>query len=174
MPLTAEQRGRVVRAAREWLGTPYHHRGGVKQAGADCAMFPLSVYKECGLLPREYQPPHYSVQWHLHRSEELYLMEVNKFCCEIDEPPRPGDFMVFRFGRTFSHGAIVLEWPQIIHSYIPHGVVLSDALRDGELAGREAKFFEVLTPEHEGAENLDPRSKEPARRAKNACFEMRA
>lgn len=150
MALTAEQRAKIVRAAREWLGTPYHHHARVKRAGADCAMFPLAVYQECGLLPRDYRPPEYSVQWHLHRSEELYLKEIEKFCAEIPGPPQPADFMVFRFGRTFSHGAIVLDWPQIIHAYIPHGVLLSDALRDGELVGREMKFFEVFTTDQHG------------------------
>ena len=37
----------------------------------------------------------------------------------------------------------MVEWPIVIHSYIPHGVLLSDALRDGELLGREHKCFEV-------------------------------
>ncbi len=141
--LTIEHRADIVRAAREWLGTPYHHHARVKRAGVDCAMFPLAVYQECGVLPREYEPPHYSVQWHLHRSEELYLKEIEKFVVEIDTPPLPADFIVFRFGRTFSHGAIVVEWPIVIHSYIPHGVLLSDALRDGELLSREYKCFEV-------------------------------
>jgi cell wall-associated NlpC family hydrolase len=145
MPLTAAQRDHIVRAAKEWLGTPYHHHARVKRAGADCAMFPLAVYQECGLLPNDYRPPQYSVQWHLHRSDELYLKEIEKFCAEIAGPPQPGDFVVFKFGRTFSHGAIVTAWPQIIHSYIPHGVLLSDALRDGELAGRELKCFEMST-----------------------------
>jgi cell wall-associated NlpC family hydrolase len=145
MPLTAEQRTEIVRAAKEWLGTPYHHHARVKGVGADCAMFPLEVYRQCGLLPLDYRPPHYSVQWHLHRSEELYLKEVEKFCIAIAGLPQPGDFVVFRFGRAYSHGAIVLHWPQIIHSYVPRGVLLSDAVRDGELAGRQAKYFEILT-----------------------------
>jgi cell wall-associated NlpC family hydrolase len=141
--LTAEQRTNIVRAAREWLGTPYHHHARVKHGGADCAMFPLSVYQECGVLPRDYQPPEYSVQWHLHRSEELYLREIEKFVVETDGLPQPADFVVFRFGRTYSHGAIVVEWPIVIHSYIPHGVLLSDALRDGELLSRERKHFAI-------------------------------
>lgn len=141
--LTTKQRNNIVRAAKEWLGTPYHHHARVKHAGADCAMFPLAVYQECGVLPQEYKPPQYSVQWHLHRSEELYLNEIEKFAMETDVVPQPADFVVFRFGRTFSHGAIVVEWPIVIHSYIPHGVLLSDALRDGELLGREHKCFEV-------------------------------
>jgi cell wall-associated NlpC family hydrolase len=140
-PLTAEQRTSIVRAAKDWLGTPYHHHARVKHCGADCAMFPLAVYQECGVLPRSYQPPEYSVQWHLHRSRELYLEEIDRFVTEINGPPQPADFVVFRFGRTYSHGAIVVEWPIVIHSYIPHGVLLSDALRDGELISRERRFF---------------------------------
>ena len=141
--LTTEQRSNIVRAAKEWLGTPYHHHARIKHAGADCAMFPLAVYQECGVLPREYRPPQYSVQWHLHRSEELYLNEIGRFVMVIDGPPQPADFVVFRFGRTYSHGAIVVDWPIVIHAYIPHGVLLSDALHDGELLGREHKCFEV-------------------------------
>lgn len=143
--LSPARREQIVRAAREWLGTPYHHRAAVQGAGTDCAMFPLAVYKECGLIPEDYPPPPYAMQWHLHRSEELYIKELEKFSRPIAGPPQPGDFVVFRFGRTFSHGAIVIAWPLIIHSCIPHGVVLADAERDGELMGRERRVFEILT-----------------------------
>jgi len=154
MPLTNEQRRNIVRAAKEWLGTPYHHMARVKKAGADCAMFPLAVYQECGVLPKDFRPPQYAMQWHLHRSDEMYLKTIEPFAQEVpgDVSGAPGwrpsaaDFIVFKFGRAFSHGAIVVEWPMIIHSYIPHGVQLGDALRDGEMIGREIKFFEVRTP----------------------------
>jgi hypothetical protein len=106
-------------------------------------MFPVAVYKECGILPESYQPPEYSSQWHLHRSEELYLKEIEKFASEIHRPPQAADFLVVKFGRTFSHGAIVLEWPLVIHSYIPHGVTLTDAVRDGAIIGREVKVFAI-------------------------------
>ncbi len=190
MPLTAAQREQVVRAAKEWMGTPYHHQARVKGAGADCAMFPLAVYQECGILPADFQPPEYSMQWHLHRSEEMYLETIAPFVTELfseipipqsgrgtpailntsevedrsrvlPEHPRndrdpslrsgqgiqPADFVVFKFGRTFSHGAIVIAWPLIIHSYIPHGVTLADASIDGQLIGREYKVFSLRSPE---------------------------
>jgi len=143
MSLTAQKRFEIVRAAREWLGTPYHHHARVKHAGADCAMFPLAVYQECGVLPKNFSAPEYSVQWHLHRSEEIYLQTLAPVMREKPSEPLPADFVIFKFGRAFSHGAIVVKWPIIIHSYIPHGVLLSDAERDGELMGRERKFFEV-------------------------------
>jgi cell wall-associated NlpC family hydrolase len=55
--LTKEQRTKIVRAAKDWLGTPYHHHARVKHAGADCAMFPLAVFQECGVLPLDFQAP---------------------------------------------------------------------------------------------------------------------
>jgi cell wall-associated NlpC family hydrolase len=143
MPLTTAQREQVVRAAKEWMGTPYHHQARVKGAGADCAMFPLAVYQECGLLPADFQPPEYSMQWHLHRSEEMYLQTIKPFVTEVDGPPQPADFVVWKFGRTFSHGAIVITWPLVIHSYIPHGVTLADASTDAQLIGREYQVFEL-------------------------------
>jgi cell wall-associated NlpC family hydrolase len=143
MLLTADHRSEIVRLAREWIGTPYHHRAAVKGAGADCAMFPLAVYRKCGFIPRGYEPPEYSSQWHLHRSEELYLAEIDKFAVETSCPPLPADFVVFKFGRTFSHGGIVVDWPLIVHSYIPRGVTLADAVRDGQLAGREMRVYRI-------------------------------
>jgi cell wall-associated NlpC family hydrolase len=150
MSLTPAKRAEIVRAAKDWLGTPYHHHARIKHGGVDCAMFPLAVYQECGVLPADFTPPDYSMQWHLHRSEELYLKTIEPFVWEIQpwgyglpRSPLPADFVVFKFGRAFSHGAIVVNWPIIIHSYIPHGVLLGDALRDGELLGRERKFFEI-------------------------------
>ena len=147
MRLSAEQRAQIVRAAKTWIGTPYHHRAATKGAGADCAFFPVAVYMECGVLPAAYRPPEYSSQWHLHRSDELYLAEVEKFCrelCDVAVAPQPADFLVMRFGRTFSHGAIVVDWPVVIHSYIPHGVTLADVLRDGQTVGREFKLYEIM------------------------------
>jgi cell wall-associated NlpC family hydrolase len=169
--MTATKRAEIVRAAKDWLGTPYHHHARIKHGGVDCAMFPLAVYQECGVLPPDFTPPDYSMQWHLHRSEELYLKTIAPFVrekkpCECPchagdkstmcvcgngwecegnpiHGPFAADFVVFKFGRAFSHGAIVVDWPIIIHSYIPHGVLLGDALRDGELLNREMKFFEV-------------------------------
>jgi cell wall-associated NlpC family hydrolase len=142
--LSADQRQKVVDAAYAWLRTPYHHQAQVKGGGADCAMFPLAVYQECGFIPEGYHAPAYSSQWHLHRSEELYIAEVEKLAvekspCEI----QPADFVIFKFGRTFSHGAIVVKWPLVIHSYIPHGVTLADASNDAQLIDREMKAFEI-------------------------------
>lgn len=135
-----QERAVVVRLSMEWIKTPWHHRQMCKGAGVDCAMFPLAVYREAGLIG-EVEVPYYPADWHLHRSAELYLEVVKIWSHEILTAPRPGDFVLYKYGRAYSHGAIVIEWPMIIHSVVGLGVVLSDGEKEGCILGREKKFF---------------------------------
>ena len=50
--------------------------------------------------------------------------------------PKPADIALWRFGRCFSHGAIVIDWPLVIHAYAGKGCVLEDASRARWLAQR--------------------------------------
>jgi cell wall-associated NlpC family hydrolase len=135
--MTREQ---VVAEAMTWLRTPYHHRGALKGIGVDCAQFPLRVYASCGLI-EPFEPGDYATDWHLHRSEERYLNLVTMRAREIDPADvQPGDFVLFRVGRCFSHGAIVVSWPRIIHAVIDLCVTLDEAT-NGKLAGRPIKAF---------------------------------
>jgi cell wall-associated NlpC family hydrolase len=150
---TAVSREAICAIARSWLGTPYHHMGRLKGIGVDCAMFPLEVYREAGLIG-DVEIPFYPPDWHLHRAEEVYLGVVEEYAREITLPGAPeirapaataagSDFVLYQFGRTWSHGAIVLNWPLIIHAVVQHGVILSDGERDGMLAGRRRRFFSL-------------------------------
>lgn len=148
-----QQRERVVELARLWIGTPYRHMARVQGSGADCAMFPLDVYASAGVIRRltvEGEPgvdapdvPYYPPDWHLHRDIERYLQTVEKVVAEAGgrevEPPAirtplPGDFVLFHFGRDYSHGAIVIEWPLCIHAHLQRGVVMVDATNDPKLS----------------------------------------
>ena len=132
----------VCRIARSWLGTPYHHMGRVKGAGVDCAMFPLEVYREAGVIG-DVEVAYYPQDWMLHRSEEIYLGIVKRQAAELRsfEAAKAGDFVMYHFGRCWAHGAIVLEWPLIIHALTNKGVVLADGEREGCLVGRSKRFF---------------------------------
>lgn len=135
-------REKIVSEAYSWLGTPYHHHGMVKGAGVDCAMILVAIYQAVGLLPRDYDPRPYPHDWHMHRDAERYLQGVLQFGHEVAEPEK-GDVCVWKFGRTFSHGAVYVGDGLIIHSYIGRGVVL-DEIGQAELAGREVKFFSLV------------------------------
>jgi cell wall-associated NlpC family hydrolase len=117
-----EVRAKIVEEANSWIGTPYISNGLVKgrRGGTDCAMFLVGVYAALDLIPKEYDPRPYPAQWHLHRNEEKYMEAILSFVKEVEGPPKrkplPGDLVMFKLGRVFSHGAIIIDWPNIIHA----------------------------------------------------------
>lgn len=136
----AEQRAAVVAEAKTWLRTPYHGSARLKGVGVDCAQLPIAVYGAVGLI--DPPSPRYSQDWHLHRNEELYLGWVLQFATEIDRSEvAPGDFGLWRFGRAFSHGAIAVAPPVMIHAHLGRNVELVDMEGDEELRSRPARFF---------------------------------
>jgi cell wall-associated NlpC family hydrolase len=136
----ATAREQVLREAYTWLRTPWHHMARIKGAGVDCGMLLAEVYAAAGVV--EPLPPfeHYAQDWMLHRSEEQFTAWLEKYCHQVASPAA-GDIALFRFGRTASHAAIVIEWPMVIHAYRHEGgVVVSDASK-GRLTDRVAAFY---------------------------------
>ena len=150
-PLELEQRTAVVAEAESWLGTPYHHEARIKGHGVDCAQILVGVFANVGLI-EPVTLPHYPMDWNLHRDEERYLDILGRYTREIEHPslcdPRagaarqpagagnvlPGDIAIWKFGRCFSHGAIVVAWPVVIHAYVGSICVLEDAEKASWLA----------------------------------------
>lgn len=133
----------VVREALSWLKTPYHHLADVKGAGVDCAMLIVSVFKAVGLVPATLDPRPYAPDWHLHQGEEKFLGWLEQYADRVEEAQR-GDVIVWRFGRSFSHGAIVIGEPgEIVHAYRPAGCVVTGNVRETELAARLSLAWHV-------------------------------
>ena len=140
--MTPEQQTMVVEEAKTWLGTPYHHQAGIKGVGVDCAMILVRVYYAAGLIP-EIDPRPYPHDWHIHRDAERYLGWVDQYAEKVDSP-EPGDIAMFQFGRCVAHGAIVVEWPLIIHAHMPSRyVVLSDVSTNADLTRRLRGFYRL-------------------------------
>jgi len=144
------QRERVVAEARKWIGTPYHPCADVRGAGVDCGMILVRVFVDLGLC-EPLDPRPYAEDWHLHRSEEKYLGFVE---CRFKQvaAPRPGDIVVFRYGRCYSHGALVTKADPltILHAFQPAGVVFEEELaRNLQLAdpARHRRYFSLWTKE---------------------------
>jgi cell wall-associated NlpC family hydrolase len=137
-----EGRAAVVAEALSWLRTPYHPGARVKGVGVDCAQLVIGVYAGAGVI-RAFEPETYPHDWHVHRDVERYLQGVMRFGGEITrDQVRPGDLALYKFGRVFSHGAIVVQWPQIIHAVLGDGLVtLGDADRDVDLLDRPVRWF---------------------------------
>lgn len=142
----AAQRAAVVAEALSWLGTPYHHQGRIKGVGIDCAQLAYGVYHACGLIPSmpldDYPP-----DWHLHRDAERYLGRVLEYAHEV-ETGLPGDLVLYQVGRAFAHGAIIVEWPSVVHAVAAARHVLLDCGEGGQLAGRKRRFFSLWGGAH--------------------------
>ena len=134
------QRSVVIAEAETWLRTPYHHMGRVRGGGTDCLMLLAEVYESAGVIPH-IDVPFYPPDWNLHRDAERYLEGLMPYAREIDGPPRRGDVAIFKFGRCFAHGAIVVSWLRLIHAWCDAGVVYADA-DQAPLIGRLVRFFD--------------------------------
>lgn len=132
-------RAAVVAEALSWLRTPYHHQGDVKGVGVDCAMLLVRVYAVMGMVPPSLDPRPYPREWHLHRSTERYMGWLEQYG-KPTETPQPGDVALYKFGRCYSHGAIVVDENTVVHSYLQLGVTLCE--RNGHpLQDRDVKYY---------------------------------
>jgi cell wall-associated NlpC family hydrolase len=128
----AAQRARVIAAAREWLGTPFHHAAQVKGVGVDCVHLVAAVYEAAGLTGKvEIEP--YSVQVMLHRDDETVIRYLTRYGREV-EAPGAGDVVLYRVGKSYSHAGIVVAWPTIIHAHSLSGKVVEMDGRVADLA----------------------------------------
>jgi cell wall-associated NlpC family hydrolase len=104
-------------------------------------MLLVRVYVDTGVVP-PFDPRPYSPQWHLHRDDERYLGFLLERGIEVAEP-QPGDIVVWKIGRSFAHGGIVVGWPFVVHAYQSEGrVVESDISLPSPLSeNKKQRFF---------------------------------
>ena len=137
-------RDAIVNEAKDCLKTPWHHRACVKGAGFDCVFFLVHVYNKVGLTNIvDADIPYYPKDIMLHRNSETVLEVVIRYAREV-ETPLPGDVILWKFGRIYSHAAIVTNYPEIIHASRPDGMVLIGDATKGEFVGRECKYYSMI------------------------------
>lgn len=138
-----QRRKLVINEAESWLGTGFHHEARVKGAGVDCGQLLIAVYSKFGFMPRDYKLAHYPPDFALHRDHEWYLSIVQEFAQEIEEKDvGSGDIILFKWGRLYSHGAIVApEFPELIHAWAPTKSVIRFRADMNPLADKPKKFF---------------------------------
>jgi cell wall-associated NlpC family hydrolase len=116
----------VVAAARQYLGTRWHHQGR-NTAGLDCIGLVIVVAHDLGLS--EYDICGYSRVPDgrtLRATMERQLLQVSR-------DPQPGDILLFTFARVPLHTAIVTDTPSglgMIHAYANVRKVVEHRLDD--------------------------------------------
>jgi cell wall-associated NlpC family hydrolase len=101
----------------------------------DCGQLIAAVFHEAGLIDNA-EIASYPPDWMCHRDEERFRAEVERFAETVERAPVAGDIVLFRWGRSLAHGAIVVGWPLIIHAQIGRGVILSSIAAEAELRKR--------------------------------------
>ena len=113
----------VVRVARTWLCTPYHHQGRVKGAGVDCAGLLVGVAKELGLS--DFDVTGYSGR---PNGDSLTRVCQEQMTLITLEQLTPGDVLLFKFEAHAGHLGIFIGDNTLIHSYMPRRRVVEHSL----------------------------------------------
>jgi len=131
----ATQRAHAVRAMLGWIGTPFRDCGFVKgpNGAVDCAMSLVGTYREAGLIG-DFDPRPYPSRWFQHREEERFLDCLAQLGAHETDAARPGDILVWRFGRTYAHGAVMINAREVCHAYAAAGQVTVSAIDEPLLA----------------------------------------
>lgn len=136
-------RSRVVAVAREWIGTPFLAGECLKGRGCDCGSLLAGVFAEAGVI----QPLPLGKYDHLApcmKGDAFYLARIASLADEVHESrAQPGDIVVYRIGRAYSHAALIVHWPEsVIHADGRRGVTAAHG-STGRLGGRERLFFRM-------------------------------
>jgi cell wall-associated NlpC family hydrolase len=147
----ATRRVALITEALSWIGTPFKNCSDIKgpRGGVDCAMLLVRAHVDTGIL-EPFDPRPYPPSWLLHQDEERFLGWIRDRLGGVEvEEPRVGDCLIYRFGRCFSHGAILINSEEVVHAFVKSSVVHVSRLDEQELAWvatgmpRPVKAFEV-------------------------------
>ncbi|NKB51643.1 MAG: peptidase P60 [Rhizobiaceae bacterium] len=118
---------RIVRAARDWLGTPYQHQASLKHVGCDCLGLVRGVWREIEGSEPEPVPPYSSAWSAIGGRERLIEAGESHFQPVPSEGAQAGDFIVFRLRRNApaKHAGILATSSSFIHAYDGASVVES-------------------------------------------------
>ncbi len=164
----ADERQRVVAEAWSWVDarTPFHHCAAIKGVGIDCTNLLRSSF---ATIRPEMAPVKYLPQWHMNEGVdgefhellmegliERGLVEISDGLADVEPFDKghfieaekgPGDIIVVRLARTYAHGAVIADWPQVIQAECaPYGrdmAVLASVEANWYFTARPVKFFSL-------------------------------
>jgi NlpC/P60 family putative phage cell wall peptidase len=111
-------RAQIVREARSWIGTPYHHQQSCRGAGTDCLGLVRGVWR--GLYGQEAEtPPAYSRDWAEASGIETLIDAADRHLVRVPvADAKGGDIVIFRFrtGSPAKHVGILAAPERVIHA----------------------------------------------------------
>lgn len=111
----------IIEETLSWVGTPYHNQARIKGVGVDCANLIAGIAENCGYKAVLLEP--YSVQWHLHNSEEKMIDILLSYGCVETNDVTPGTLITFQFGQVSGHIGIMVSDTTFVHADVRVGKV---------------------------------------------------
>ncbi|MCK9468475.1 MAG: C40 family peptidase [Porticoccaceae bacterium] len=132
---------RIISAARETMGTPFHHQGRVVGVGMDCAGVLVHVLKSLGLpIIDERGYPRFP-----YRGLIKSILDSQPSLLPIDKREMvTGDVLLMRITREPQHVAIYTG-ATIVHAYSTAGGVVEHSLSP-EWRGRIMGVYRIVEP----------------------------
>jgi len=109
----------IIRIARSWLGTPYHHQASLKGVGADCLGLVRGVYEEL-YGTKVSVTIDYSRDWGECNGREDMVTAAYKYLEPVPiENVSPGNVILIRWreGSVAKHSMIMTSYESAIHAY---------------------------------------------------------
>jgi len=116
---------RIVKAARRWIGTPYHDQASVRGVGCDCLGLLRGVWRDV-VGPEPMPVPPYSRDWGEAGPVEVLAEAARAAMQELEvSEARSGDVILFRMraGAIAKHVGILSGGGRFIHAYERTGVI---------------------------------------------------
>lgn len=118
----------VLKEARRWIKTPFHHQACVFGQGVDCASLIVGVGFALGLMP---MLPTEERRYGRVPEPEKMRRVIAKYLDPVEGVPKPGDilYMGWKAGRPMHMGFLTeLHGRGILHAYSDAGAVVETAL----------------------------------------------
>lgn len=115
----ALERAAIVEAARNWIGTPYHHQASLRGVGCDCLGLVRGVWRDLRGPEPEVPPPYTPDGSEGLGSEMLAEAALRHLSPVAPGKQRPGDVLLFRWRSHLParHCAILATVDRIIHAH---------------------------------------------------------
>ena len=123
--MTTADPDKVIAAARNWIGTPYHNQASLNGVGCDCLGLVRGVWREV-VGPEPDKLPRYSRDWGETSDVEVIALGAKNWLLPIAlSDICPGSVLVFRMrrGAIAKHLGIMSYDGMFIHSYDRLGVI---------------------------------------------------
>jgi cell wall-associated NlpC family hydrolase len=123
------ERTEIVNAARDWLGTPFHHQARLKTIGVDCIGLVIGVARELGMVQPDFDVTGYS---RYPEGRSLMAMARQQMNPITLDRMQIGDVVVVGFEKLPQHFGIIGDYRHggfsIIHAASAYGKVVEQRL----------------------------------------------